>query len=58
MENNYYTGIIGKGILSVSYTHLQARNQQAFIDAVKVAIRDGFKESNIGITVPYNLLIS
>lgn len=30
---------------------IQARNQQAFIDAVKVAIRDGFKESNIGITV-------
>ena len=30
---------------------IQARNQQAFIDSVKVAIRDGFKESNIGITV-------
>ena len=30
---------------------VQERNQQAFIDAVKVAIRDGFKDTRIGVSI-------
>lgn len=30
---------------------IQERNQQAFIDAVRVAIRDGFKDTRIGVSI-------
>ena len=30
---------------------IQERNQQAFIDAVRIAIRDGFKDTRIGVSI-------